>query len=224
MSVLKVEYQYSSWRDRESTRGRWWIESDKTFTSKSSRTKFINKMNSKYQFIEFRIKDKEYEEIEEEYGTELVTKSMKKEVIIYTDGSADYRTKLGGLGIYMQYGSNVNLISRGYSNTTNNRMELRAVIESLKCIVDKTFKLTIYSDSQLVVNTFTSWIFKWEEEGWFEKKNVDLLKEGLAEYRKFPLGNITLHWVKGHSGVEGNEIADRLAEEGRSSNNYIECQ
>ena len=217
---FKYEYQYSSWKGRDDSKGRWWIEGEKTFRSKAARTKFLNKQNEKYEFIEFRPKDKDHPEDEE-----IVEKkdSMKK-VIVYTDGSAHHKDRIGGLGIYMKYGKAEKIISKGYSNTTNNRMELRAVIEALKLITDKTILVDIYSDSELVVNTFTSWIYRWEKEGFVDRKNVDLLKEGLEEYRKFPEGNITLFWVKGHNGVEGNEIADMLAGEGRSSGKYIQCQ
>jgi ribonuclease HI len=216
--MFKVEYQYSQWKGREGKNGSWWVEGDRTFKSKAARTKYINQMNKKYEFIEFRPKDKEYPEDEE------IVEVVMKKIVVYTDGSAHWKDKLGGIGIYMKYGEHSNLVSKGYSNTTNNRMELRAVIETLKLIKDKSFKVDIYSDSELVVNTFTSWIFKWEKDNWVDRKNVDLLKEGLEEYNKFPKGNITLHWVKGHNGVEGNEIADMLAGEARAGGKYIKCQ
>ena len=148
----------------------------------------------------------------------------KKTVVIYTDGSAHYKDKLGGIGVYIKFGKHEKVISKGYYNTTNNRMELRAVIEAMKAITLKDYELHIYSDSELVVNTFTSWIFRWEKESFLGRKNVDLLKEGLEEYYKFPKGNVVFHWVKGHSGIQGNEIADMLASDGRNGNQHIKCR
>lgn len=229
--IFKVEYQYDCWEGREATNGNyWWVEDEKTFTSKASRTRYINKMNERYQHILFRPKgdeESELEEIEEvEISTLLETEIVmsEKTIITYTDGSAHYKDGFGGIGIYMKWKEHEKIVSTGYSHTTNNRMELRAVIEAMKLVHDKSFQLHIYSDSEYVINTFTNWIFKWEIEGYVGRKNIDLLKEGLQEYRKFPKGNLFFHWVKGHNGIMGNEIADILAGEARKSGEYIKCQ
>jgi|SRR5690554_1210129 len=222
--MLKVEYQYESWIGRCDYGGTmWWVDSEKTFKTEATRTRFINKTNLEYTSIYYRRKG-DIEDIKLSTSPPNKLVMDKKTIVIYTDGSASYKDKLGGLGIYIQYGKFEKIVSRGYSNTTNNRMELRAVIEAMKEIKDKSFKLHIYSDSEYVVNIFTSWAFKWEKEKFAGKKNVDLLKEGLEEYRKFPKHNILFHWCKGHSGVMGNEIADILAGEGRLSGNYIVCE
>lgn len=225
---LKVEYQYSIWKDRDDSDGRWWVDSESTFKSKAARTRFINKMNAKYELIEFRAKGAEIEE--EEIEVDICTKTeeeivmKKKTVIIYTDGSAHYKDKLGGIGVYIKFGSAEKIISKGYSNTTNNRMEMRAIIEAMKAITLKDYEVHIYSDSELCINTFTTWIFRWEKEGFSGRKNVDLLKLGLEEYRKFPKGNLVFHWVKGHNGVQGNEIADMLASDGRTGEHHEKCR
>ena len=216
---LKVEYQYSSWEGRDETGGRWWIEMEEVFKTVESRVDFIEQMNRKYKYIKFREK-KDCKQILTQQNT------MDKPIVtIYTDGSSSHKDKIGGIGIYIKFGEHEKIISKGYTNTTNNRMELRAVIEAMKSITNKVdYQVHIYSDSELVVNTFTSWIFRWEKDNYLDRKNVDLLKEGIEEFRKFSQGNVIFHWVKGHNGIEGNEIADILASEGRLSGEYIKCQ
>ena len=221
--MFAAEYQYSNWTGICDLGGsRLWIDVDKEFGSKAARTRYINQMNEKYSSVFHRVKgDIESLRISTKVEEELYM--TDKTVIAYTDGSVHWKDKLGGLGVYLKFGEEVQFISRGYSNTTNNRMELRAAIEAMKAVVKKDYILHIYSDSELVVNTFTSWIFKWEKDSYVERKNVDILKEGIIEYRKFPLGNVIFHWCKGHSGIEGNEIADCLAGDGRASGEYTVC-
>jgi len=228
----RVEYQYSQWRDRDGeTSHSWWVDCEEPLGSKAAMTKFIKKMNSQYEFIDFRAvgAPSDNPKVNIDTRTEEDTNIMSdKTVTIYTDGSAHYKDKLGGIGVYIKFGTGdqmkEKIISRGYSNTTNNRMELRAIIEGMKAITLKNYKVHIYTDSELCVNTFTSWIGRWEKEGYAGRKNVDLLIEGLEELRKFPKGNVVFHWVKGHNGIQGNEIADLLATDGRKSSSHKKCR
>ena len=215
--MFKVEYQYDCWKGRvDEGSSRWWIESDRVFKSKKKLVEFVDSMNSKYSHILFRQK----------LETTMDKSTMKgsDRMVIYTDGSAYHKDRVGGIGIYITYKGEEWCLSRGYKNTTNNRMELRAVIESMKLIEDKSIPVTIYSDSEYVINIFNSWLFNWESEGFVDKKNVDLLKQACIEYRKFlDIDNIEFVWCKGHSGIEGNELADMLAGEGRSGNEHVMC-
>lgn len=138
-------------------------------------------------------------------------------VIAYTDGSAIVKgEKLGGFGIYIidEEGKEY-FFSEGYRNTKTGRMELRAIITTLKK-VSKDKRLTIYSDSMYCVNCVNErWLWKWERNLWMNIKNVDLVKQYLEEYRKFKFPPILVH-IKGHTKKDdqhslGNAIADKLA-------------
>ncbi len=132
-------------------------------------------------------------------------------IIIYTDGSAFGNPGPGGWAAVMRYGSHRKTFSGGFYRTTNNRMELLAVIEALKRIKEPGYPVIIYSDSKYFVNAVNEgWVFNWEKKGFKKKKNVDLWKQFLKLYRQH---NVTLEWVKGHEGVEENEICDNLAKE-----------
>jgi len=143
---------------------------------------------------------------------------MKKEeriVKCWVDGScyAKHPEKLGGVGVYLTYNGYTKKVSKGFSNTKIGRMELRALITAFQTVTGKSVKLEIHSDSQYVVNSFRKgWIFQWEKDDFLGRKNTDLLLLLLKEYRMFPEGNISINWIPGHSGDEGNEIADRLAD------------
>jgi ribonuclease HI len=141
---------------------------------------------------------------------------MKKQVIIYTDGACSGNPGPGGWGAYLIYENHKKEIYGHDLDTTNNRMEIMSVImglQSLKeeCLVD------IYTDSSYVKNAVTLWMNGWIKNGWRTAdkkpvKNIDLWQILNSELAKH---EVSWHWVKGHSGNLGNEIADSLAVRGR---------
>tara|TARA_B100000683_G_C12085887_1_gene388910 strand:+ start:20 stop:484 length:465 start_codon:yes stop_codon:yes gene_type:complete len=130
-------------------------------------------------------------------------------VTVYTDGGASGNPGPGGYGIVLLSGEHRKEMSRGFRLTTNNRMELLAVIIALETLKFDGTDVTIYSDSKYVVDAVTKgWVFGWEKKGFAKKKNPDLWKRFLKIY---PKHNVEFVWVKGHAGNELNEVADRLA-------------
>ena len=133
------------------------------------------------------------------------------EIVIYTDGAARGNPGPGGLGVVMIYGNHRKEISEGYRLTTNNRMELMAVIRALESLKRKDLKVKIFTDSRYVSEAVNKgWIFNWESGGFRKKKNVDLWQRFLELYRTYP---VTFVWVKGHATIKENERCDRLAVE-----------
>lgn len=134
-------------------------------------------------------------------------------VIIYTDGACSGNPGPGGWGAILMFGENKKEISGGKKETTNNIMELTAVIEALK-LLKRPCKIDVYSDSAYVVNAFLQdWISGWIKKGWKnsnkeEVKNKELWQE-LINFTK--IHEITFHKVKGHSDNEYNNRCDELA-------------
>jgi len=133
-------------------------------------------------------------------------------VIIHTDGACRGNPGPGGWGAVLRYGTSVKELWGGARETTNNRMELTAVISALHALT-RPSKVVLFSDSTYVLNGIEKWIHGWKRNGWKSKtkepvKNVELWKalDGLAA-----LHEIEWRWVKGHAGDEGNERADALA-------------
>ncbi|MBK22335.1 MAG: ribonuclease HI [Flavobacteriales bacterium] len=142
-----------------------------------------------------------------------------KEIIIYTDGAAKGNPGKGGYGTVLISGNHEKRLSQGYFLTTNNRMELMAVIIGLEALNQKC-NVTIYSDSKYVVDSVEKgWIFGWEKKGFKSKKNPDLWKRFLKTYRNH---NVKFQWVKGHAGNKYNEICDQLAVEAAESPNLLQ--
>lgn len=128
----------------------------------------------------------------------------------------------GGYGIYMTDGKESQTFSGGqYINTNSSRMELMGCLMALKkCKPGQV--IDVFVDNQYVVNTFAlGWIFKWKEQNWKERKNVDLLKQLLIEYNRLNK-KVNFHWVRGHAGKEENEICDILAKMGGQCKKVIE--
>ena len=138
-------------------------------------------------------------------------------VTIYTDGACKGNPGPGGWGALLQFGDSTEKIFGGQLATTNNRMELTAVIEALKAL-KKPSEVTLYLDSEYVRKGITDWIHGWKARGWKTAakepvKNVELW-QALDSMVTQCGHRITWKWVKGHSGDAGNEQADALANMG----------
>ena len=130
-------------------------------------------------------------------------------VYIYTDGACSGNPGPGGYGIVMRYGALRKEFSKGFRKTTNNRMELLAVIDGLKKLKKDNLNVLVVSDSKYVVDAVQKgWLFSWQKKGFKGKKNPDLWKEFLDVYSK---QNVKFQWVKGHAGHPENEKCDELA-------------
>jgi ribonuclease HI len=132
---------------------------------------------------------------------------------VFTDGSAHPNPGPGGWGFVWVRGGEIEKEGHGAADdTTNNRMELTALIQAYRAL-PKDAAVTVFSDSQLCVNTITKWAPAWEKKGWTRKgdplKNLDLVKELLKLYRAHP--KCPLEWTRSHDGSLWNEYADSLA-------------
>ncbi len=136
-----------------------------------------------------------------------------KEVTLYTDGACSGNPGVGGWGAVLIYNTKEKRISGAQDNTTNNRMELLAVISGLECLKEPC-KVTVYSDSAYTVNAFSNgWIYAWERSGWKKADNKPVLNTDLLE-RLLALTRIHEVYfvkVKGHADNEYNNICDKLA-------------
>ena len=130
-------------------------------------------------------------------------------IIIYTDGSAKGNPGRGGYGVVMLSGKHRKEISAGFLLTTNNRMELLAIIVGLESVKKQKAEIIVYSDSKYVVNAVEKgWLFNWQKKNFKGKKNSDLWIRFLSVYNKH---SISFFWVKGHNNNVENERCDRLA-------------
>tara|TARA_B100001250_G_C19814576_1_gene797607 strand:- start:438 stop:917 length:480 start_codon:yes stop_codon:yes gene_type:complete len=130
-------------------------------------------------------------------------------IIIYTDGSSKGNPGNGGYGIVMISGAYRKELAQGFKLTTNNRMELLAVIVALESVKKKPSEIIVYSDSKYVVNAVEkNWVFGWEKKNFNRKKNPDLWIRFLRAYRKHIVSFV---WVKGHADNKENERCDFLA-------------
>ena len=133
------------------------------------------------------------------------------QVHIYTDGAARGNPGPGGYGIVMEWVGKPyrKEFSKGYKHTTNNRMELLAVIEALKKLKKPGVEVLIFTDSKYVVDSVEKkWVLGWEKKNFKDRKNADLWIEFLKEYRKH---NVRFKWIKGHNNHPQNERCDSLA-------------
>ncbi|MBK9283977.1 MAG: ribonuclease HI [Sphingobacteriaceae bacterium] len=134
---------------------------------------------------------------------------MEQAIELYTDGAASGNPGPGGYGIVLIYGKHRKELSGGFRKTTNNRMELLAVILGLESIQDKKLKVKIFSDSKYVVDAVNlKWVFNWKLKGFEKKANPDLWRRLLQVYD--PLTHEFI-WVKGHADNVENNRCDELA-------------
>ena len=137
-------------------------------------------------------------------------------VVMYTDGACKGNPGPGGWGVTMKAGAHSKNLKGGEAHTTNNRMELTAAIRGLREL-KKPARVDLYTDSQYVRKGITEWMSNWKARNWLTAakkpvKNEDLwrvLDDEVARHHE-----VRWHWVKGHSGDPGNELADKLANEG----------
>jgi len=145
---------------------------------------------------------------------------MSGEVHIYTDGAASGNPGPGGYGTILIYGPHRKELSAGYRLTTNNRMELMAVIAGLEALKKPNCNVVIYTDSKYVADAVEKgWVFSWESKQFRKKKNRDLWLKFLELYRKH---NVKIVWIKGHNANPENEKCDRLAVEASKGPNLLE--
>lgn len=134
---------------------------------------------------------------------------MNRPISIYTDGASKGNPGPGGYGVVLKCGELYKELSGGFTYTTNNRMELLAVIIELEAVKWKNATITVYSDSSYVVNAVNEkWVFGWEKKGYAKKANPDLWQRFLIVYRKH---RVSFVWIKGHAGHPENERCDALA-------------
>ncbi|NLW92018.1 MAG: ribonuclease HI [Syntrophomonadaceae bacterium] len=137
-----------------------------------------------------------------------------KQINIYTDGACSGNPGPGGWGAVLFYGEHTRELSGGEENTTNQRMELTAVIEALRALKVTGWQVTVHTDSAYIVNAFRqNWIDNWQSNGWRNSKkeavaNQDLWKELIQLMKK---NQVKIEKVKGHAGDRWNERCDELA-------------
>ena len=132
-----------------------------------------------------------------------------KKVEIFTDGSALGNPGPGGWCAILRYKTNEKVISGGENHTTNNRMELKAVIEALKSLKTPC-EIDLFSDSTYVLKGINEWMENWIKRNFKNVKNADLWREFLKVSKNH---KININWIKGHSGHKENEICDKIAKE-----------
>jgi len=137
---------------------------------------------------------------------------------IFTDGSAKGNPGPGGYGVFMRFGNHEKEFSEGFRLTTNNRMELLAVIKGLESLKTTKYPIEVFTDSKYVADAITKkWVHSWQVKKYKGKKNKDLWERYLTAAAPY---NITVHWIKGHNGHPENERCDRLAV-GAASNPHL---
>ncbi|GEO03048.1 ribonuclease H [Adhaeribacter aerolatus] len=138
---------------------------------------------------------------------------------IFTDGSSRGNPGPGGYGTILRYKQHEKELTAGFRLTTNNRMELMAVIVGLEAIKTEGIPVTIYSDSKYVVDAIEKkWVYGWQKKGFAGKANADLWTRFLRIYPKY---QVRFVWIKGHAGHPENERCDQLAVQSALSPNLL---
>ena len=149
--------------------------------------------------------------------TAHTTKENPQAICLYTDGACRGNPGPGGWGVLMRYKGHEKTLHGGEAATTNNRMELMAVIAGLSALKrDRSIPVEIHTDSKYVQQGMLSWIHGWKRNGWKTSdkkpvKNADLWQQLDLLAAQF---DVSWHWVKGHAGHPENELADALANRG----------
>jgi ribonuclease HI len=142
------------------------------------------------------------------------------EIIIYSDGASRGNPGPGGYGIILKFGPHRKELSQGYKLTTNNRMELMAVIVGLEALKAKECQVTVYTDSKYVADAVEKgWIYNWVNKRFKGKKNADLWLRFLEVYKRHKVKFI---WIRGHSDNPDNERCDQLAVQAALQDNLFE--
>ena len=145
---------------------------------------------------------------------------MAYKVTIYTDGAARGNPGPGGYGVVLMSGKHRLEKSEGYRLTTNNRMELMAVIAGLEALKKPGSDVVVYTDSRYVADAVEKgWVFQWESKFFKKKKNSDLWMRFLKVYRSH---KVRFVWIKGHSSNKENELCDRMAVEASDKKDLLE--
>lgn len=144
---------------------------------------------------------------------------MNQAIEIYTDGACKGNPGVGGWGAILRYKGKEKQLYGGEQQTTNNRMELTAVIEALRALKRTGCLIDLYTDSRYVMDGLTKWLPGWKRRDWKTASKKPVLNQDLWQVldELTQQHNIRWHWVKGHSGLPGNELADELANLGVQS-------
>jgi ribonuclease HI len=145
---------------------------------------------------------------------------MAINIKLYTDGAASGNPGPGGFGVVLISGEHRKEISQGFRHTTNNRMELLAVITGLEALKSDLCNVTVYTDSRYVADAIEKgWLFSWEKKRFAGKKNPDLWIRFLKVFRKH---KVKFVWIKGHASIPENERCDMLAVKASHENQLLE--
>lgn len=144
---------------------------------------------------------------------------MQEPIEIYTDGACKGNPGIGGWGASLRYQGKEKQLYGGELRTTNNRMELTAVIEALRALKRPGCLIDLYTDSRYVLDGLNQWLPGWKRRGWKTASKKPVLNQDLWQTldELAQQHEIRWHWVRGHSGLPGNELADELANMGVQS-------